>query len=224
MQPGSYLRGLRLMSYPPSWRHITDPRAAVSLMSAHPFAHLITATPAIHATRIPFATDLEDGQPVRLRAHLNGDNPQLEQLEGSTVLIVFTGRATYVSPHWRVDKGRAGTFDYEEVQLRGKARIVADVDFFRRLIDDLSALIEPQYADVGDYPVWQTSMAVEGYIERLFPKIMPFEIDIESVLVISKLHQHFPVEDRRSIAAHLARSAREDSRVIGEKILGLVDK
>ncbi len=205
------------MTYPPSWR-VSDPGAVADLMRCHPFAHLFTAQGDLRATRIPFIADMEEGRPVRLRAHLNGQNPQALSLGGARVLIVFSGPSTYVSPHWRIEPTRGGTYDYEEVRVHGAARIVADIQFFRRLIDDLSALIEPQYAEVGDYPVWQTSMAPEGYVERLFPAVTPFEVEIESIEAISKLHQQFPPEDRRSIADHLSRAHRDDARAIAGKI------
>jgi transcriptional regulator len=211
------------MAYPPLWRRVTDPGVASRLMGAHPFAHLFTARGGLRATRLPFVADSENGRPVRLRAHLNGQNPQARGLDGVPVLVVFSGPATYVSPHWRANKTRAGTYDYEDVQVRGTARVVNDIDFFRRLIDGLSELIEPQYAEVGDYPVWRTSMAPEGYIERLFPQVTPFVVDIEAVETISKLHQQFPEEDRRAVAEHLSRSYREDARAIAEKIRKLTD-
>lgn len=209
------------MGYPPPWRRETDPGAAIRLMAEHPFAHLFTSHGGLRTTRAPFIADCRDGRPERLRAHLNGQNPQAQGLDGAPVLVVFPGRSTYVSPHWRANMTRAGTFDYEEVQVRGTARVVADIDFFRRLIDDLSMLIEPQYAEVGDFPVWQTPMAPEGYIERLFPLLTPFEVEIEGIETISKLHQHFPEEDRRAIAENLSRSNREDARAIADKILRL---
>ncbi|MBI1340942.1 hypothetical protein GC169_12145 [bacterium] len=206
------------MAYPPDWRRVSDPSAATELMRHHPFAHLATAHSGLRSTRIPFIADVEDGKPVRLRAHLNAQNPQVDGLDGQDALVTFAGRATYVSPNWRTDLARAATYDYEEVQVRGVIRVVRDIDFFRQLIDDLSAMIEPQYADVGDYPVWNTSMTPPGYVERLFPAITAFEVVIQSVEMISKLHQHFPEADRRSIADHLARSGREDARAIADKI------
>jgi predicted FMN-binding regulatory protein PaiB len=66
-------------------------------------------------------------------------------------------------------------------------------------------------------------MAPEGYIERLFPQVTPFVVDIEAVETISKLHQQFPEEDRRAVAEHLSRSHREDARAIAEKIRKLTD-
>jgi predicted FMN-binding regulatory protein PaiB len=205
-------------AYPPAPRRVAEPGPALALMRAQPFAHFFTAGGGLRATRVPLLVEEEAGRPVRLRGHLNAQNPQAAALDGAPVLVVFPGRAAYVSPHWRASPTRAGTYDYEEVRVHGTARRVEGIGFFRRLIDDLSALIEPQHAEVGDYPVWRTEMAPPGYVERLFPMIACFVIEIEAVEMISKLHQHFPPEDRRAIAAHLARSAREDSRAIGELI------
>jgi len=206
------------VTYPPGWRSVADPSAAVDLMRQHPFAHLVTSHAGLNSTRIPFVADMESGRVVRLRAHLNAQNPQVTGLDGHEGLVVFAGYASYVSPNWRTDLGRAGTYDYEEVKVRGTVRVVSDIDYFRRLIDDLASMIEPQYAEVGNYPVWQTSMSPPGYIERLFPAITAFEMMVQSVEMISKLHQPFSEADRRSIADHLARSNREDARVIAAKI------
>jgi transcriptional regulator len=190
----------------------------MTLAQANPFAHLFSSHNGLRATRTAFVTDVEGGRIVRLRAHVNGQNPLAANLDGASVLVVFSGPSTYVSPHWRMQPTRGGTFDYEEVQVRGAVRVVAEKDFFCRLIDDLSALIEPQYAEIGDYPVWQTSMAPDGYIDRLFPHVTPFIVDVEAVSTISKLHQPFPPEDRRSVAEHLERSSRDDSRAIAARI------
>lgn len=211
------------MTYPPDWRLVADPSAAIDLMHQYPFAHFVTSHSGLHSTRIPVIADIENGRPIRLRAHLNAQNPQAAGLEGREVLVTFAGCATYVSPHWRTDLGRAGTYDYEEVQVRGAVRVVADIDYFSRLIDDLAGMIEPQYAEVGDYPVWNTSMSPPGYIERLFPAITAFEVMVQSVEMISKLHQPFSEADRRSVADHLARSHREDARVIAAKIRREID-
>ena len=206
------------MSYPPEWRRETNLSEGVRLMRAYPLAHLYTSHAGQRVTRIPFLVDAEGERPVRLRAHLNRENPQASGLDGAGVLVVFSGPSSYVSPHWRVDKARGGTFDYEQVVVRGTARCVEGEDHFRRMIDDLSALIEPRYAEAGDYPVWQTSMAAPGYIERLVHHITQFVVEVEDVEIVSKLHQQFPAEDRRSVADHLDRCQREDSREIARRI------
>lgn len=206
------------MTYPPDWRLVHDFAAAAALMQRHPFAHLTTAHRGLRSTRAPFIADYAEQRPTHLRAHLNARNPQAEQLHGQEALVVFDGPATYVSPNWRTDLSRAATYDYEQVQIRGLIEVVDDIDFFRRLVDDLAAMIEPQYAEIGDYPIWQSAMSPPGYVERLYPAIVAFRIEVASVQVISKLHQAFPDADRRSICDHLERSHRDESRAIAAKM------
>jgi transcriptional regulator len=207
------------MTYPPLPYRVNDPQRAVQLVRDYPFAHLFTAHGDLRATRIPFVADIEDGHPVRLRSHLDALNPQALDLDGAAVLVAFSGPAAYVSPHWRADKTKGGTYDYEEVQVRGTARIVRDLEFFKQLINDLSALIEPQHAEIGEYPVWQTSMAPPGHIERQVKWVTPFVVDIQALQVTAKLHQQFPEADRRSVSDHLSRSNRDEVRAIATKIL-----
>ncbi len=78
-------------------------------------------------------------------------------------------------------------------------------------------MIEPRHTGIGDYPVWPTAHRLSGYLERLSPAIVAFEIAVRDVRVICKLHQTFPAEDRRSIAARLARSHREQARAVADK-------
>ncbi|MEQ8404656.1 MAG: FMN-binding negative transcriptional regulator [Oceanicaulis sp.] len=211
------------MSYPPGWR-AADPGAAPALMRANPIAHFVTGHGGLNSTRIPMLVDLEGGgieggEPVRLRGHLNARNPQCEGLDGAEALVTFDGPAAYVSPNWRTEATRAGTIDYEEVQVRGRVRVVDDIDWFRDMIDDMAALIEPQHPEIGDYPVWRTTMAPAGYVERLYPAIVAFTVEITSLRMIAKLHQSFPEADRLSVAEHLGRSHREQPRAVAQSIL-----
>lgn len=206
------------MSYPPDWRLLNDQPEITELIAEYPFAHLITAQDGLAVTRIPFLADCKDGELIGLRSHMNGTNPQAKIIDSADLLIVFSGPSTYVSPHWRTDRQRAATFDYQEVRVKGTATIQRDMGYFIKLVDDLAQLIEPQYAEIGDYPIWQTSDTPEGYIDRLFPHICTFSVAIKEVEMISKLHQPFPKKDRDSIAKHLSRSDRTDSRKIAARI------
>jgi transcriptional regulator len=207
-----------VVAYPPPAYRVTDPAAALGLMRAHPFAHVITAHAGIRVTRLPLLVDVEHGQVTTLRGHFDARNPQSIGLQGASVVASFSGPAAYVSPHWRADKSRGGTYDYEEVQVRGVARLVQEVGFFTQLIDDLSTLIEPQHAEISDQPVWRVSMAKSGHIARQLPLVVPFIVDVASVETIAKLHQGFSAADRRSVAEHLARSRHDEVRAIGARI------
>ncbi|WOI52467.1 FMN-binding negative transcriptional regulator [Parvularcula sp. LCG005] len=206
------------MAYPPLPYRPKDERFIASIVREHPFATLFTAGGGLHATRLPVLVDMEEGQPLRLRAHVNARNPQAGLLDGGDVLVSFTGPHTYVSPHWRADKGRGGTWNFTGVNIRGTARLRPEPDFFRALVNDLSALVEPQYAEIGDYPVWTDAMAPDGYIERLLPQLTAFEVDVTAVEPVAMLHQDYSAEDRRSVVDHLSRSSREGARAIAEMI------
>lgn len=211
------------MAYPPLPYRVADPAEAVRLMRAHPFAHLFTAQGALRATRLPIVVDCDEGRPIRLRGHLDARNPQCSGLDGAAVLVAFSGPAAYVSPHWRADKSKGGTYDYEEVQVHGVARVQHDLAFFFQLIDDLSTLIEPQHPEIGDYPLWQTSMSPAGHIERQFPLIRALVVEIETLETRAKLHQDFPEADRRSVAEHLSRSHRDEVRAVARRIRESID-
>lgn len=207
------------MAYPPLPYRVADPAEAVRLMQANPFAHFFTAHGGLRATRLPFVVDCEAGRPQRLRAHLDGRNPQAQGLAGAAVLVAFSGPAAYVSPNWRADKTKGGTFDYEEVQITGFAQVQNDFAFFRQLIDDLSSLIEPQHPEIADYPVWQTTTSPPGHLEGQFPLIQCFTVEIQTVSTVAKLHQGFPEADWRSVAEHLSRSHRDEARAVARRIL-----
>lgn len=206
------------MSYPPPAYRVASPAAAVELIRAHPFAHVITANHVPRVTRLPVLADVEDGRAVRLRAHFDARNPQVDSLEGAPVLVAFSGPAAYVSPHWRADKTKGGTYDYEEVQVRGIARVVRDLAFFVQLVDDLSALLEPQHEEIGDYPTWRSTMAPEGHLERQVRRVVPFVVEITEIQTVAKLHQDFSDADRESVASHLERSHRDEVRAVAAKI------
>lgn len=206
------------MTYPPPEYRVTDPGAAIALMREHPFAHVITAQRELCVTRLPVLADVEDGRAVCLRGHFDARNPQAAELDGAPMLVAFSGPAAYVSPNWRADKTKGGTYDYEEVQVHGRARAVHDLAFFTQLIDDLSALLEPQHAEIGDYPTWQTPKAPRGHLDRQVALVTPFVVEIDRIDTIAKLHQNFPDADRLSVADHLSRSRRDDARAIAAKI------
>lgn len=211
------------MAYPPLPYRIKDPAPGIALMRAFPFAYMLTGHNGLRATRLPALADVKDGQVCQLRAHLDALNPQAKDLDGAEVLVVFSGPAAYVSPNWRADKGKGGTYDYQEVQVRGVARVVGgaeadQLDFFLQLIDDLSALIEPQHPEIADAPVWRTPQAPPGHIARQIHMVTSFTVEVETVETVFKLHQNFPEADRRSVADHLARSHRDEVRQIADAI------
>ncbi len=207
------------MAYPPPPHADRDAASIAALMRAHPFAHLFTSVgDQPLATRLPFAIDADGAQIVRLRAHMNANNPQAATLEGARALVAFSGPDHYVSPNWRVDKGRGATWDYAAAHAWGRITVRPERAFFRDLVNDLAAAVEPRYRDVSDRPDWSYDDAPAPYVDRLFPKLVSFEIAVERVQGIAKFHQDFPAEDRASVADHLDRTGSPDAARVAADI------
>lgn len=201
-------------AYPPSLHREHDPAKIASLISTRPFAHFITAHGGLRVTRIPFAADFESGHLKRLRAHQHGRNQQAEGLDGAEALVAFSGPDAYVSPNWRTASDRGATWDYTAAHVWGRVTVRTDRDFFDRLIGDLAAAAEARIAGLSDKPQWSMKNVTDEYVERLRPRLCAFEITVSRIEGIAKLHQNFPDEDARGVAAHLSRSAEEGSRAI----------
>jgi len=211
------------MAYPPKPHQEHDHDAIISLLRARPFAHLFTTRDNHHhATRLPFILDVEDGSCRRLRAHMNAQNPQAEQLDGAHVLVAFSGPDTYVSPNWRLEANRGPTWDYTAASVWGRAVLRPEREFFETLITDLATAAEAQYSGVSDKPNWTLSDVSKDYVDRLFPNLVSFEIEIDHIEGVSKLHRDFPAEDALSVAAHLEKSDHADSHAVASQIKNAV--
>jgi len=207
------------MVYPPLPHTERDFNQMHKLVRTFPFAHFFTSGSAGHAvTRLPFIVDVEEEEFKTLRAHCNRQNPQNQDLDGTQTLVAFSGPQSYVSPNWRHNKGRGGTWDYSAVHIWGTVRLCPDKEFFEKLINDLSKLVEPTFSDISTTPTWSTKDAPEGYIDRLHPHLTAFKIEVTKIQAISKHHQDFPNEDAAKVAEYLSRSKKTDSQLVAAHI------
>lgn len=217
-QPNDALRKESRMTYPPLPHRERDTAAMAALVKARPFAHLITSNPRLLVTRLPFALDLDGGQLKRLRSHMNALNPQADELDGAETLIAFSGPDSFVSPNWRLKGDRGATWDYTAVHIWGRATVRPERDFFATLVDDLARMEEEKHRGASSKPDWTFSNAAPDYVDRLHPKLTAFEVEIERVEAISKLHQDFPERDALSVAEHLDKSPDAQSGAIADLI------
>ena len=194
------------MVYPPLPHREKNLNAMAALIREFPFAHFITAAPTLNVTRLPFALDTEEGSLVRLRAHMNAQNPQAKDLDGADVLVAFSGPDSYVSPNWRRKADRGATWDYTAVHVWGKAHVRPERTFFEQLVDDTAGPAETAHQGASQKENWRFAHASDEYVDRLRPQLTAFEITIDRVEGISKLHQDFPKEDAAKVAKHLDKS------------------
>lgn len=193
------------MYQPPLFRE-TRPDVLHALIRAHPLGLLISSgQDGPIANPLPFVLDSAVGSHGRLRVHLAKANPQWRVLAddpGATVLVVFQGADTYITPSWYETKRETGkvvpTWNYAMVQVRGTARVIEDAAWLAQQISDLTVLHESKRQEP-----WAVSDAPDAYIQSQIKGIVGIEIDIFEISGKWKVSQNRPVADREGVAEGL---------------------
>lgn len=169
------------------------------LVAAHPLATLVTAgSGGLTVNLIPFSLHAGGEQGI-LRAHLARANRQLDALrEGAEALVVFQGPQCYVTPSWYPAKAEHGkvvpTWNYAMVQVRGVPRVIDDVAWLQKQVDQLTDHLER-----GRQPPWKTSDAPDDYIAAQLKGIVGVEIPIHSIEGKWKVSQNRLPADRQGV-------------------------
>ena len=193
--------------YEPAHFVETDESVLHALIRAHPFGLLISATPAGPiADPVPFLLVAQNGEPLRLHAHLARANLHWKVIRDnpeSPVLVVFQGSQSYITPSWYETKRETGkvvpTWNYAMVQAGGRARIIEDSAWLSYQITELTATHESARKEP-----WKVTDAPERYIEAQIKGIVGLEIHVTSLSGKWKVSQNRPVADRYGVASGLS--------------------
>jgi transcriptional regulator len=186
--------------------HFREDRLEVqhALIRAQPLGLLVTAGPGgLQANDIPFLVDTGGSPHGTLRAHLARGNPQWRELAAADeCLVAFQGSQTYISPSLYPTKREHGkvvpTWNYITVHAWGRPRVIEDVGWLRRQVEDLTGQNErPRAAP------WLVSDAPESYLASQFKGIVGVEIPIARIEGKWKVSQNRPAVDRAGVAAGL---------------------
>lgn len=188
--------------------HFVETRLDVlhALIRAHPLGMLISSGPdGILANPLPFLLDAEYAPHGRLRVHMARANPQWRQLADNpeaSVLIVFQGVDTYVTPSWYETKRETGkvvpTWNYAMVQVRGRVRVMDDAAWLAEQVSELTDTHE-----VLRPAPWAVTDAPEAFVQVQLRAIVGLEIEISEISGKWKVSQNRPVADRVGVAEGL---------------------
>ena len=191
------------MYQPPHFREDSIERQH-SLILEHPLGLLISGVGSEPvANAIPFTVYPGEGQFGTLRCHVSRANRQWRDLqEASSCLVVFQGPQSYVTPSWYTAKAETGkvvpTWNYAMVQAAGRAKVIEEVGWLRRQLDDLTDVHEARFPRP-----WRVSDAPEDFISNQIKGIVGIEIIIERLEGKWKISQNRPRQDRANVAAGL---------------------
>lgn len=209
--------------------------------------------PFLQSSHIPWLVDpkFEDNTSGlgRLRGHIARQNPQTKAIiESCTlaskelspnvlerdVLVIFNGPVHhYVTPKFykqtKPDSGKVvPTWDYEAVEVHGKAKVYYDTksanfgQFLLTQLSDLSEHMETSimgYGKTSETHPWKVTDAPERYIELLTKNIIGIEIEITSISGRFKWSQEKPVGDRDGVIEGFKNLNTPDSALLSEKVV-----
>lgn len=190
------------------------------LIRAQPLATLVSsAAGQIQADHVPLVLLADQSDKGVLRGHVaKGNGLWRNRAELESVMAIFQGPQSYVTPSWYPSKQEHGkvvpTWNYVVVHARGAFRFVDDADW---LMAHLGALTD-QHEQDRTAP-WAVSDAPADYLSRQLRGIVGVEMTIESLEGVWKVSQNRDTRDRAGVQEGLLREqtadADEISRLVG---------
>jgi transcriptional regulator len=197
------------MYLPPQFEE-KDETVLRALIEAHPLGLLISASGTdVLANPVPFLVSVRDGV-TTLRAHMSKANAQWRHIQdGASVLVVFQGAGSYVTPSWYASKAEHGkvvpTWNYAMVQARGTAAVHDGSEWLRPQVSELTDRHE------ADRPApWKVDDAPESFVAAQLRGIVGIEISVSQLTGKWKVSQNRPEADRRGVHAGLTRQGDGD--------------
>lgn len=183
-------------------------------LNQYPFAFL-TGCDAENkpiATQVPVFVEEVNGKKI-LRGHImkNTDHHKAF-LHHENVLVVFTGKHSYVSATWYSNPHTASTWNYMSVHAKGIIRFLDD-----EALVDVLRMTTLHFEDQDPTSETIFDNLPLAYRQKLMQAIVAFEIEIVEMDTVFKLSQNRDFESYQNIIKKL-KEQDEDGRVIAAEM------
>ena len=197
------------MYIPPAFQEL-DQAKLFDAIERHSFGLLISQLEGeLFATHLPLLVDRQAGPNGQLLGHMARANPQWQELNGQTVLAVFSGPHAYITPTWYEAENVVPTWNYVAVYVYGKCEVIDDDRATAKIVEDYVATYER-----GRPTPWRID-ADAPFFEKLVKMVVVFCIKISRIEGKWKLSQNHPTERREKVARRLAEENHVDAQAIG---------
>lgn len=180
----------------------------------HPFA-FITGCDAENkpvATQVPVFIETVEGKKILSGHIMKNTDHHKAFLHNDHVLVVFTGRHTYVSGTWYSNPYTPSTWNYMSVHAKGVIRFLDEtglVDVLRKTSLHFENYNQDSSTAFDNLPL--------DYTQRLMKAIVAFEIEVKEMDNVFKLSQDRDAESYYNIKEKL-REQGEDGQVIAAEM------
>jgi len=188
--------------YIPETYRIKKETELLAFINKWNFADLVTVSNGnILSNKVPLFADIENNV---LYGHFGRSNEQLELLEtADDLLVIFSGLHSYISPQWYESEGGVPTWNFETVQVKGKANLVDD----NGLITILEKLTQKH--EKAFHIPWGMENLEQNLLDKMLKVVGGFKIDIEHIEGKQKFSQNKNDADREGVISALKKQPDE---------------
>lgn len=190
-----------------------DENVITHFISQYPFAFLSGCDAQLRpiATQLPVFIETRGGKKI-LRGHIMKNTDHHKGfLQNDNVLVVFTGRHTYVSATWYTNPNIASTWNYMSVQAKGVITFLDDQG-----LEDVLRLTSLHFEGYNKESSTVYDNLPKEYTQRLQRAIVAFEIEVAEMETTFKLSQDRDAESYQNIIDNLKTQDADGQAIASE--------
>jgi transcriptional regulator len=172
--------------YIPKNIEIQDVSVAHDLIDEFGFGVVVSSS--LTGTHIPLVLHREEGDHGVLYSHCAKANPHWKELEGTDVLIIFSGPHSYISPTWYANSPAVPTWNYAAVHAYGRVTLLGG-DQTIEVVEEVVGQYEPEL-------LVNRTIITNEYRDKLLSAIVGFKIELSHLESKLKLGQQRIIEDQ----------------------------
>ncbi len=164
------------------------------------------------ATQLPLILE-ERGSKKILRGHLMKNTDHHKAFAtNENVLVVFTGKHTYVSGSWYENPHSASTWNYMSFHIKGLIKFLKDED-----LEDVLRMTSLHFENQNPQSPTVFDNLPADFKQRAMHAIVAFEIEVDEIDTVFKLSQDRDAKSYQNIIEKL-NGQNEDGQVIAAEM------
>ena len=191
-----------------------DDEVIKEFIDQHPFAYLSGCDsenkPVV--TQVPVFIEVHEGRKI-LRGHImkNTDHHKAF-LYNQNILVVFSGKHTYVSATWYSNPHQASTWNYMSVHVKGIIRFLDE-----QALESVLRKTSLHFENYNQHSTTVYDNLPSEYTQKLIKAIVAFEIEVTEINHVFKLSQDRDKQSYHNIQDKLKQQG-EDGQVIAAEM------
>lgn len=195
--------------YTSKLNQVSDKKEIVSFMKRFSFATIISTINNIpQATHLPFTITHEDDV-ITLHGHFAKANRQWENIEGQTVMVIFSEPHAYISPKHYDKLESVPTWNYYAVHAYGQCTLTRNRSIIMRSLEDMILTYEADYKSQWD-------LLSDSFKDRMLNGITVFSIKVTELQANKKMSQNKTAEEQARIIHTLSQSDSSPDKITAE--------